>query len=785
MSRAERSLVGDWWWTVDRATLAGLVILMVAGLVLLMAGGPPVAERLGLSTFHFVSRQVLYLAPAVALMVAVSFLSLRHVRRLALLAYVIGMALVAAALQWGPEIKGAHRWISIAGIGLQPSEFVKPAFVVLAAWAFAEGAPQARHAGRVPGAPASAGHHRAADPAARFRPDHADHRRVVRAVLRRRPALVLGRRPRRRRRGRHRRGLSLPAACARPHRALPAQGHGRRRRQGRRREIGHRQLPDRDRDGRRSCAAAGSAPGPARASPSGGLPDAHTDFIFAVTGEEFGIIVCLALLALFAFIVLRGLLLAQRNEDTFCRLASTGLVMMFGLQAAINMAVNVQLMPAKGMTLPFISYGGSSLISLALGMGFLMALTRRRPRAEMAERLGSRGMNGRPRVLLAAGGTGGHLFPAEALANALKRLELRVALATDHRAGALAGSFPAEEVIEIASATPSGRSPPQMAKAALVLGFGFLQASRAPSPADGRRRSSASAAIPTVPPVIAAAAMLRIPTVIHEQNGVMGRANRFLAGRVSAIATGFPEVRGIPATPAARSSTPATRCVRRCSTAARTPYPAALHGGKLRLLVFGGSQGARVMSDIVPAAIERLPTEVLPRLVVTHQAREEDALRVMTAYARSVGHADVQPFFKDLPQRIAESHLVISRSGASTVAELAVIGRPSILVPLPGALDQDQAANARSLAEIGAATVIPQAEFTPERLAAEIMARIDDPVRLDASRRGRKDRRHRRCGRAACRARAAHGAHPASGGADGGSLSFANMFLEASPAGLC
>ena len=140
MSRAERTLVGDWWWTVDRAMLAGLATLMVTGLVLLMAGGPPAAERLGLSTFHFVSRQVLYLAPAVALMMAVSFLSVRHVRRLALLTYAIGMALVFAALQWGPEIKGAHRWISIAGIGLQPSEFVKPAFVVLAAWAFAEGA---------------------------------------------------------------------------------------------------------------------------------------------------------------------------------------------------------------------------------------------------------------------------------------------------------------------------------------------------------------------------------------------------------------------------------------------------------------------------------------------------------------------------------------------------------------------------------------------------------------------------------------------------------------------
>jgi len=229
---------------------------------------------------------------------------------------------------------------------------------------------------------------------------------------------------------------------------------------------------------------------------------------------------------------------------------------------------------------------------------------------------------------------------------------------------------------------------------------------------------------------VMAAAMLRIPTVIHEQNGVMGRANRFLAGRVAAIATGFPEVKGIPATPArvVHTGNPVRPAV---LAAARTPFPAALHGGKLRLLVFGGSQGARVMSDIVPAAIERLPTEVLPRLVVAHQAREEDALRVMTAYARSVGHADVQPFFKDLPQRIAESHLVISRSGASTVAELAVIGRPSILVPLPGALDQDQAANARSLAEIGAATVIPQGEFTPERLAAEIMARIADPLRLE------------------------------------------------------
>jgi UDP-N-acetylglucosamine--N-acetylmuramyl-(pentapeptide) pyrophosphoryl-undecaprenol N-acetylglucosamine transferase len=340
-------------------------------------------------------------------------------------------------------------------------------------------------------------------------------------------------------------------------------------------------------------------------------------------------------------------------------------------------------------------------------------------------------MSDNPLVLLSAGGTGGHLFPAEALANVLKRLDMRVALATDHRAGALAGSFPADEIVQVASATPSGRSAAQMAKAAVVLGYGFLQATRE------LRRLRPAAVVgfggyPTVPP-IAAAAVLRIPTIIHEQNGVMGRANRFLARRVSTIATGFAEVTGIPSGVSARvvhTGNPVRPAV---LAAAQTPYPAVLQEGKLRLLVFGGSQGARIMSEIVPAAIERLPRELSAQLVVAHQAREEDVLRVVENYARSVGEAEVQPFFKDLPRRMAESHLVISRSGASTVAELAVIGRPSILVPLPGALDQDQAANAQSLAKIGAASLIPQAEFTPERLAAEIKARIEYPARLAAA----------------------------------------------------
>jgi UDP-N-acetylglucosamine--N-acetylmuramyl-(pentapeptide) pyrophosphoryl-undecaprenol N-acetylglucosamine transferase len=328
-----------------------------------------------------------------------------------------------------------------------------------------------------------------------------------------------------------------------------------------------------------------------------------------------------------------------------------------------------------------------------------------------------------PLILLSAGGTGGHLFPAEALATALKAAGARVVLATDKRVGAISGSFPADEVVEIPSATPSGRSVPQMARAMLLLTAGVAKA----VPALRRLRPAAVVGFggyPTVPPVLAAA-MLRVPTVIHEQNGVMGRANRLLARWATLIATGFPNVGGAPG----KGSTVQTGNPVRPSViaAAARPYVPVSAEGQLNLLVFGGSQGARVMSDVVPAAIERLPEVSRSRLAITQQARDEDLARVRAAYARLVPDADVQPFFKDLPNRIADAHLVIARSGASTVAELSVIGRPAILVPLPGALDQDQAANARSLAEIGAAIMVPQSEFTPERLAREIETFLKEP----------------------------------------------------------
>ncbi|WP_201859897.1 undecaprenyldiphospho-muramoylpentapeptide beta-N-acetylglucosaminyltransferase [Microvirga soli] len=333
-----------------------------------------------------------------------------------------------------------------------------------------------------------------------------------------------------------------------------------------------------------------------------------------------------------------------------------------------------------------------------------------------------------PLILLTAGGTGGHLFPAEALANALKASGARVALATDKRANAYAGSFPADEIVEIPSATPSGRSIPQMAKAALMLGQGTLK-----SMSEIRRMKPAVVVgfggYPTVPPVIAAS-LLNVPTVIHEANGVMGRANRLLARRATMIATGFAGIKGIPANVPGKVIHTGNPIRPTVLEAAKQSYAPLGPQDKLRLLVVGGSQGARVMSDVVPPAIALLPAELQARIAITQQARGEDLERVRAQYQQLKVEFEAEPFFKDLPHRLAGAHLVVSRSGASTVAELAVIGRPSILVPLPGSLDQDQAANAKTLGDLGAAIVCPQSEFTPERLAGEIQAYFQEPDRL-------------------------------------------------------
>jgi len=329
-------------------------------------------------------------------------------------------------------------------------------------------------------------------------------------------------------------------------------------------------------------------------------------------------------------------------------------------------------------------------------------------------------------ILLCAGGTGGHLFPAEALAAALKPHGYVIDLATDERGVAYTGNFPARRVHAIPSETVRSRSPIAMARTFWKLGTGVLSAWWML----GRVKPAVVVGFggyPTVPPLMAAA-WRGIPTLIHEQNAVMGRANRMLAGRVSRIATGFPQV-GLVEEEARSKLVHTGNPVRGAVIeAAATPFPAL--GVRLRLLVFGGSQGARVMSDIVPAAIAMLERGLRARLDIVQQARSEDELRVRQAYAALGVSAEIAPFFSDLPARMARAHLIVGRGGASTVAELAAIGRPSILIPLPGALDQDQAANAKALEAAGGAKVVMQSDFTPERLAADLAALLSDPTGL-------------------------------------------------------
>jgi UDP-N-acetylglucosamine--N-acetylmuramyl-(pentapeptide) pyrophosphoryl-undecaprenol N-acetylglucosamine transferase len=330
-------------------------------------------------------------------------------------------------------------------------------------------------------------------------------------------------------------------------------------------------------------------------------------------------------------------------------------------------------------------------------------------------------------VLLAAGGTGGHLFPAEALASALIRRGITVHLATDRRAARYGGAFAEDTIHVVSSATLRGRNPVAVTRTAALLGFGLLQAFALV----GRLKPAAVIGFggyPTIPPVLAAA-WRGVPSLIHDANAVIGRANRLLAPRVSAIATTFPDVfRNDPAL-AGRATLTGNPVRPAVVAAAATPYPAETE--RLRLLVFGGSQGARIMADIVPPAIGRLNAGLRGRLAIVQQVREEDLSRVREAYASlSVAAAEVAPFFSDLPARLAASHLVVSRSGASTVAELAAIGRPAILVPLPHALDQDQFANAGVLERAGGALRITQDAFSPQRLAEEIAALAAAPARL-------------------------------------------------------
>ncbi|MGF1649177.1 MAG: undecaprenyldiphospho-muramoylpentapeptide beta-N-acetylglucosaminyltransferase [Hyphomicrobiaceae bacterium] len=336
-------------------------------------------------------------------------------------------------------------------------------------------------------------------------------------------------------------------------------------------------------------------------------------------------------------------------------------------------------------------------------------------------------------ILLAAGGTGGHLFPAQALAEALVERGFSVVLATDHRIGRHSAAFPADRIVEISSATLASKSPVDLAKTSFQLAKGLRQARHLISEVNPAAVIGFGG-YPSFPPVMAAI-VSGVATAIHEQNAVLGRANKLLAKRVAAVATSFPDVQHTENLPPGRvvmTGNPVRARVRQTAEAFGG-YASAGPDDRFRLVVFGGSQGARYFSDTVPEAIAELSDRARARLEVIQQCRPEDLERVQARYSTLGVSAECAPFFDNLPEWIASSHLVLARSGASTVAEIAVLGRPSILVPLPHAVENDQLQNALRLEAVGGCLCQPQTDLTPHALADLIARAMAEPEQLQAA----------------------------------------------------
>ena len=364
LARTDTSLLGRWWWTVDRWLITSLLLIIAMGAILVLAASPSVAERIGLDAYHFVRRQFIILPLALTVMFAVSLLSPLQVRRLAAIGFLSCVVLLALTPLVGAEIKGARRWVSLAGMSLQVSEFVKPCLAVISAWMFAEW----RRRPEFPGHAVAIALYTAVVGLLLLQPDFGQSVLITLvfigqfflaglpvAWLVATGALGLA-------------GLVgayflFPHVTSRVNRFLDP-------------TSGDTYQVDRSLEAFINGGFLGTGPGEGEIKQL--LPDAHADFIFSVAGEEFGAITCLLIIVLFGFVVLRGFSRLFADGSLFVLLAGAGLLMQFGLQALVHMASALQLAPAKGMTLPFISYGGSSLIALALAMGMALALTRRR-----------------------------------------------------------------------------------------------------------------------------------------------------------------------------------------------------------------------------------------------------------------------------------------------------------------------------------------------------------------------------------------------------------------------
>lgn len=368
LARTNTTLVGRWWWTVDRWTLAALFLLIFMGILLIMAASPAVADQHHWSSFHFIKKHIIFLVPTLGILIGVSLLSLTDIKRFAVGVFGVSMVALILTIFIGVEIKGACRWLEIAGMSLQPSEFVKPAFAVVSALIFA----QQQHNPAFPGTLISMALYLVVVTFLMLQPDLGMTALITvmwfsQFFLAGLPLIwifsaagcgvvgLIGA------------YFLFPHVARRVDHFLHPEGGD---------KFGDRYQISQSLDAFMNGGFIGKGPGEGTIKKY--LPDAHADFIFAVAGEEFGMILCLFLVCVFAFILLRCFSRLLEESNFFVVLAVTGLLVQFGLQAVINMASTLNLIPTKGMTLPFISYGGSSMIALAMGMGMVLGLTRRR-----------------------------------------------------------------------------------------------------------------------------------------------------------------------------------------------------------------------------------------------------------------------------------------------------------------------------------------------------------------------------------------------------------------------
>ncbi|HHB83491.1 MAG TPA: cell division protein FtsW [Devosia sp.] len=369
-SRAKKTPVAEWWWTIDRELLGALVLLLLCGVILSFAASPPVAERLGLSAWHFVIRHWFFAVPALGVLIGVSFLNVRQARVLALAILVVFIVLLVLTLLFGTAAKGSQRWISIFGFSLQPSEFVKPAFAVIAAWLFSE---KMKH----PDMPAQMIAFALMALIAVLLMLQPDFGQTVLVVITWAALLFLA-------------GISwwvigilMGFAGAGAGLAYLVFPHVARRIDiFINPESGDNYQMERALQSLLEGGWFGRGPGEAMVRRY--VPDAHADFVFSAAAGEFGLLFCLVLVGLIGFITLRALFLAQQQNGLFARLAASTLAIQFGVQSGINLAVNLNLLPPKGMTLPFVSYGGTSMLATAFSMGLILALTRRKPQDRLA-----------------------------------------------------------------------------------------------------------------------------------------------------------------------------------------------------------------------------------------------------------------------------------------------------------------------------------------------------------------------------------------------------------------